>query len=112
MRPRLLDLMEELCRDAVQYPALAACAKDCLAMIRQRRANCRRAVLTAAGKPRGHKPREIPWETVERLRNRGKTWREIAERLEAAGTKICHSQLIRRFRRRFKDTIVRTVTRG
>ena len=111
---KFLDLMEIICQSAAEVPKLRRMASDGLKAIRDRRSmRSRTGRQSATGSNRGGRPPiELPWGDIAALRRRGKSWRDIRDRLEASGVRISHPWLIRRWNRRRHENVVRIVSRG
>lgn len=105
----LLEAAEN-CVDALaetsQHSDVVRHVRRAIAHYKATRSACGKAGSSKGGRP----PRPLPWDDIDALRRRRKTWKDIAERLDAAGFRITYSALMYRNRHRHKRVV--TVTRG
>lgn len=108
-RRSLLQILEwcvEALVESGQHRPLIQEATAAIARYRAVRSACGKAGKGKGGRP----PRPLPWNEIDALRRRRKTWQDITDRLEAAEYRISRSTLIYRDRQRRKPVV--TVTRG
>src|SRR5690242_11760168 len=91
-----LELCLEVLTEADQHRDLVREANAAITHYKAMRSKCGKAGRGKGGRP----PRPLPWEDIDALRRRRKTWSDIRDRLEVAGYSISRSALIYRNQQR------------